>query len=399
MKIYEKKDNSSKSYHWSVNSEFGIQLNKYGLGGKTAKDKFIPKEALRSDLNYRKYLLAGLIDGDGEYSNGTYKIVSKSSKLIKDIEYLVWSIGGRVNLVNTRIGTIKSYGFSAKYWQISFFIHELLELPIINVKKKKKRNSYMLKSNNLSIKAVKNDNSHEVYGFTLDSPTGYYITDNWMLTHNSGKSIVTLSLGLLLFPKFSYKNMLFYDQEILDNVDKFPKNTLIVRDENPAEAIFGQGSQRTAGQLSTLSKTCRKEGVNLAFIEPSFNPNQLIKWYIEVVDQDREQRITRCALMDGYTMKYVGAILVPVVSEENKDWIEYNKIKDQFTDRMKKGDFSGAKLDYDKIVDDVISDPEFYKYKNKKEKKAYLVTKYQNYTGGEIDTILSMVLVKMREDG
>ena len=95
----------------------------------------------------------------------------------------------------------------------------------------------------------------------------------------SSKSISALTLGLDNFQNFSYKNMFFYDQQILNYAHKFPKNSFIIRDENPQKAVFGQGSVRTAGQFVVLSETCRKYGLNLCLIEPSFIQNPITKIY------------------------------------------------------------------------------------------------------------------------
>jgi hypothetical protein len=213
----------------------------------------------------------------------------------------------------------------------------------------------------------------------------------------TGKSIVMLSMGKVLFPHFSWKNIMFFDQEILDNAHKYPKNTLIIRDENPAKAVFGQGSTRTAGQLSVMAETCRKAGLNLAFIEPEFAENGITKYYLETVDMDLKRRITRCALMDGYTKQFIGAVFIPVVPEDDEDWVKYNEYKDEFIEKVKKGDYSGSKLDYRSIAQECLDDEEFYKYRNKTEKKAYLVQKYPNYTSGEIETILALINVITRE--
>lgn len=212
-----------------------------------------------------------------------------------------------------------------------------------------------------------------------------------------GKSATGFSLGLKFFPNFSYENVFFYDQDILDNAHKFKPHQLIIRDENPAKAIFGQGSTRTSEQFGLLAETCRKASLNLAMVEPSFRQNDITKIYLHVIDQDLKHRINRCGLINPQTLRYMGAVLIPIIPEKHPEWQKYQQMKDDFIERMKRGDFKGSKLSYRDIADECLTDPEFSKYRNKNEKKAYLVEKFPNYTSGEIETILALIKVKERE--
>lgn len=214
----------------------------------------------------------------------------------------------------------------------------------------------------------------------------------------SAKSSCILSLGLEVFSNFSYKNIFFFDQQILDNVKKFPENTLLVRDENPAKSIFGLGSMRTTSQLSLLAETCRKAGLNLAFIEPSFTQHDVAKYILETVDMDIEHRITRLAIRDTRTLNYMGAIYIQIINENNKEWIKYNEVKDKFIEDIKSGKLSDAKLDYEGIATKLLKKIDTDLYKNKKERKAYIITKFPSYTSGEIDMISTLLEVEIRKN-
>lgn len=385
------------TFRWNLRAKFTKLLKEYGYNGIKAGKKFIPKQALLSSLKYRKNLLAGLIDGDGSYEYGHYRYCSKSYKLIKQIEFLVWSIGGRVNQIKKRKGKIKSYGFEDWYWNISFFIYENQKIPIY--KKKKISKSYYKTANRMSIIAKANDRKNKmVYGFTLDSPTGYYITDNWMLTHNSGKSICIMSLGKLCFPHFSYKNMFFFDQEILDKAQEFPQNTLIVRDENPAKGIYGVGSQRISSQIGVMAETCRKAGLNLGFVEPDFIQSGITKIILETVDMDINRRITRVAVRDTKTLQYMGALYLNVLDEDDEDWLKYNEVKDKFIEKIKQGKYQGAKLDYDSLIKKCMKEMDMKLYAKKKERKAWLNVNYPALTSGEIDQILTMIEIELKKN-
>ncbi len=187
MSIRNKEKSKAKQYNFSVKGELQKQIEKYGLKGKKSGDKFIPKEALLSDSEYRKKLLAGLIDTDGTIKDGTsYNLVTISKSLAEDIKFLIYSLGGRCSIKKYK-SSIKSSNFIGERYIISFYLHKL-ELPLkLKYKIRNKKFSY-LSSNRLAI-SVKKSEPGMVYGFQINSPSKWYVTDNWMATHNSCKSI------------------------------------------------------------------------------------------------------------------------------------------------------------------------------------------------------------------
>ncbi len=186
QRIINKKGTFALEYNFLVLGELSKQLEKCNLNGKGSGEKFIPKEALLSDLKYRKRLLAGLIDTDGYYnSNNGYEFTLKSKELIENIRELVYSIGGRCGKIREVKKGIKSINFVGTYYSISFYLGKI-ELPIkLERKKRKKTQScFYLSPNRISIK-LKEDVGKQVYGFTLDNKSHWYITDNFTITHNS----------------------------------------------------------------------------------------------------------------------------------------------------------------------------------------------------------------------
>jgi len=209
--VQHKKDNKAKSYYFSLNSDLFTQLKKYGLANKKSGDKFIPKQALLSDAEYRKKLLSGLIDSDGYYKKGGYDYTTKSNKLAKDVLFLVHSLGGR-GKIRKIIKKIKSINFEGEYFAVSFYLKDL-KLDLKCKRKIKKISSIYKDSNRISINAINNNKKNMVYGFTLESESGLYITDNYMITHNSGKSYSVLRLCQELEPDFQLEGNWFFRAE------------------------------------------------------------------------------------------------------------------------------------------------------------------------------------------
>lgn len=212
-----------------------------------------------------------------------------------------------------------------------------------------------------------------------------------------GKSTAIISLAKQIFPNFSYKNIFFFDQEILDNVKNFPKDTILIRDENPQKSVFGVGSNRTSSQISVLAETCRASGLNLAFVEPSFVQMDISKLILETVDMDMNQRITRLAVRDTRSFKYMGAIYIKILPDDDSDIIKYTKVKNKFIEDMRNGKMSGAKMDYRDIVLEVLKELDIDKYRTKKERRTYLIAENPTYTSGEIEIISTLLEVALRE--
>jgi len=187
IRIETKKNTMAKSFYFSLKGEFHKQIEKYGLKGKKSGDKYIPKEALLSDSEYRKKLLAGLVDTDGTLNRGTcYSISTKSKRLAEGIRFLVYSLGGRCSIKKYKT-SIKSINFLGECYNISFYLHKL-KLPLKLKYKIKKSGTIYLSSNRVAI-SVKKSEPGMVYGFQIEGPSKWYVTDNWMVTHNTCKSV------------------------------------------------------------------------------------------------------------------------------------------------------------------------------------------------------------------
>lgn len=228
---------------YSLKSDIAKHLTGLGLRWKKSGTKFIPPEALYADIDYRKALLAGIIDSDGYCDkSGCYDIILKSKLLIEGIAMLVSSIGGRHGPIkqkikyctNTKSGRKKGY-----YWGMSFYFGDI-KLPIKNERKQKRTHSVYLSPNRLSVDAVKSIPA-VVYGFEIDSESKWYITNDYVVTHNSGKSFSLHSLVSRFFwkPAFDYKICVMNDSSretgtwCLPNNDIDQINTLKRLNERP----------------------------------------------------------------------------------------------------------------------------------------------------------------------
>lgn len=238
--------------------------------------------------------------------------------------------------------------------------------------------------------------------FVVDPNNRFTENSVWSISglSGTGKSMVVLSLLKIIVPeRFSYKNFCFYDEEILQMAKTLPRDSFIVRDEGTDKGVFGIGSNRQSSSLQLLTETSRKRGLSLAFIEPSEKQSDIVKWYMETVDMDIENRITRVALKEPKTMEYIGAVYVPVVDENDNDWIQYNIKKDKFISDVGQGKLVGAKMNAKDIAMEIYNKIDFEVYKTKKERKAFVINEFPHYTTGEIELILTFLEIINRENG
>lgn len=145
------------------------------------KFKTIPKNALLSDLEYRKEILAGILDYNSTFIKNNFFITSNSLEYLESVKDLVCSIGGK----NKGIKRINKLDKDPIY-KLGIYLGDV-EIPLRVKKDLINGNGVKRKANKISI-SLKETSPGEVYGFELDSSSGLYITDNWMVTHNSGKS-------------------------------------------------------------------------------------------------------------------------------------------------------------------------------------------------------------------
>jgi hypothetical protein len=237
--------NKIKIIIYSINSNFAELLRKHNLYGKKSGNKFIPKEALLSDINYRKRLLAGLIDTDGYIrKNGSISISTKSRQLARNINDLVFSLGGRAS-INKITKKIKKLNFKGDYFNVNIYLQCIL--PLQNkFKKDRINNNYAYNSaNRLSIK-LRKAKPCKVVGIEIDSPSKWFLVNNWNITHNSMAGLTLCIIHSLLNSRqFTMKYVCANEFDYIERLQNMPEieliNSIFLQDEQKNTA-YGTGS-------------------------------------------------------------------------------------------------------------------------------------------------------------
>jgi len=174
------KDSRSACYTYSLS---GVALGRLGLRGKRAAEKEIPSEYMTASLTQRLALLAGLIDTDGTAD----EFSSVSAVLARQFLHLTHSVGGfaTIRLKEWR----DSLGRQFKTWRVLYKI-DRNDLPLALSYKRGRNTADWRDAKNHSFD-VREDGRGTVYGLRLSGASQCYITDDFVVTHNSGKTALS----------------------------------------------------------------------------------------------------------------------------------------------------------------------------------------------------------------
>lgn len=163
-------------------------LDVMGMRGKLAAAKSVPEDYLVASLEQRLELLAGLIDTDGT----AVEFSSISRRLAYQFADLVHSVGGHANV--KEVNWDDKMGREYRVFRVGFQFVDHVPQVRLNYKRPQlaKTDWKDPRRRAFSVEYVCHDT---VYGFTLDSPSGLYVTNDWLVTHNSGKSLYSKALA------------------------------------------------------------------------------------------------------------------------------------------------------------------------------------------------------------
>lgn len=163
------------------------ELNRLGLLGTKSATKFIPEEYLYSSHEQRLWLLRGLLDTDGyaEYKGIEYSTASQ--KLAENVTELVRSLGGYASLTKRKSGYRDKDGNSVSCldnYRITILFSANHDNPFWLERKAKIYNPKR-KLWKRYIKNIEYVGEEECQCIMIDNPCHLYITDDYIITHNT----------------------------------------------------------------------------------------------------------------------------------------------------------------------------------------------------------------------
>lgn len=407
---YGKKGTNCKTFSFGINSKLAKELFYLGLRYKKSGDKFIPKEALLSNIEFRRKLLAGLIDTDGYLSKEcSYSICTKSEQMAKDILFLIYSLGGTASIHKIKKG-IKKLNFIGEYYNIIFYLGKDIEkIPLKNVRKIRKKGKYWKLTANRTSFCVKKAVDSLVYGIELDSPSKLYITDNMIVTHNSGKSSAMMSVcvihmllnGKMMTNEYVCPNSYEFLERLKTMDEDKLKHSIFLIDEEK-KAVFGYGSVAKKLKLTDVQNIIAVNNISTISLTPDSWANENANYGLRTFGRCFKTQSVRLMLYNlqgggksGETP--MGMIYLPIFNkllpkeagdELNK---EYLKAKQKWVDQEMRGEGDVLVEIKKRTAQNFMNDTDFLSLVKKNEKLTYITTKLgSEFTTKECGEILNI---------
>lgn len=169
-------------------------IKKMGLMGLHSWSKFVPKEYMINDFETRLSMLQGLMDSDGCIEKkGSISFVTTSERLANDVSWLVKSLGG----IPYNSKTIKKFTYKSvkKQGRPAFIVNFSLPegvCPFRLSRKKLRMKASRKQLKNRTICGVKYVGNKECQCILVEDADHLYITDNFVVTHNTNIMISIL---------------------------------------------------------------------------------------------------------------------------------------------------------------------------------------------------------------
>lgn len=193
------------SWYLSRGSSVGKILSRWAanhkLLSKTGNEKFLPPYVLTASIDYRVSVLQGLLDSDGYVDDrGHVEFTNISESLVYAVRDIVWSLGGKATVSKPIVGKYRAKSGEIvecqEYRRV--YIWTPFSSKLFRLKRKSERctDSWNGGHENMR-KVVSIDYSHreEATCITVSSPHGLYVTDDFIVTHNSDAAIGRHILG------------------------------------------------------------------------------------------------------------------------------------------------------------------------------------------------------------
>lgn len=192
---YDNPNNKATSYR--INS-FQDKLRQIGIFGCNCYNKFIPKEYIYNSRHVRFEVLAGLLDTDGDCTvdkrsgSSRTRFTSVSLQLCQDVKELVQSLGGLCSITQQ---TTKCNGKEFKSYRCEIRLQEGIN-PFKLTRKKERFNSRKINKLSRTIVKIEKVGIDNARCLTLSEDDGLFMTDNYVVTHNTGKSVFADNVAL-----------------------------------------------------------------------------------------------------------------------------------------------------------------------------------------------------------
>lgn len=227
LRIYHREDKHAYEMHIIGKDSNGRDLfdylAEYDLDDKGSKDKFIPADYLYSSRDQRSRLLQGLSDTDGTINNrGLLEYSTVSTQLAADMRTLLWSLG-------------KNNGYMCRDKKDPSCYSDT---PIYRITELKGR-----PLGNLITSVEITEEKTPVMCIKVSNPDELYITDDFIVTHNTTTS--TVLAGALVEEGLKQINKGInpinlkrgFNQAVDDTIDRLKKEARVIETKSEISQV------------------------------------------------------------------------------------------------------------------------------------------------------------------
>lgn len=237
---FKKKNSSLYEYSISLNRSLEEKFIKnplnqiikdLGLFGKKSYEKSIPEIYFRASNRQKLELIRGLFDTDGtvgnEKNHGSVSFTTTSEVLAEQVQELIWSIGGLATI--RQKNTTFTYKGEKKQGRTAYNVHiktrNNKELFSLTRKKDRCKKTFDILQFRRRIKEVNFIGIEEAQCIMVDDPNHLYITDDYIITHNT-ISLLYKAIEEVLDPATPYKKVIVVRSTVATRDIGFLKGTV-----------------------------------------------------------------------------------------------------------------------------------------------------------------------------
>jgi phosphate starvation-inducible protein PhoH and related proteins len=302
------------------------RLYNLGLMYHTAAYKFIPKSYLYTGVENRLNLLRGLMDSDGTIKKSTAETsyTTVSEQLAIDIQELVRSLGGECTIYTRDRRDEEGVVCEDHLIQNKLVSYELsinLDTNPFFLERKAKYYRPRYRHGD-GIKSIEYLYDKEVQCLLIDHPDHLYLTDNFIVTHNT----LTDKLGFISAPVYDNLELMLprtkIDQMVGNNdIEILPisflrgrslHNTYLILEEAqnlPREAILTVLTRIAAG--SKIVVTCDPD-------QQDFEQHQSIPWLQTILAKVDDSAVFTMPATENYRHPIISSILANAKSYQSQ---------------------------------------------------------------------------------
>lgn len=170
-------------------NKYTTHLKTLNLWGCRSHEKFIPTIYKNGSIEQRLELIRGLMDTDGTVGKNREISYSTSSYIMaKDVQGIMWSLGAKCS-IKTRYPFYRDKNGKKITGKDSYDVRISYKFPkqLFTLQRKIDKCSEQFQEKQLRrrVKSVEYTSTEEAQCITIDHPDSLYITDDYIVTHNS----------------------------------------------------------------------------------------------------------------------------------------------------------------------------------------------------------------------